>query len=125
VEAGTTVLCVVSLATNSTNSGTCTLPASKLPASSTPYSVVATYAGDANFVNATSSAQGLTVVAQTTTTAVLVTTTTGAAVGKLTKVKLSATVSPTVEGSTPAPTGTVAMTATLASAPHTVYTLCT
>jgi hypothetical protein len=121
VKAGVTSLCTVTL---SNGTGTCSLANSKLGAASTPYSVTAVYDGDTNFTGASSPSQPLIVTKSTSTTTVVIATAAEAAAGQMTKVGFSATVTPELTGSTPAPTGTVTFTAADTTT-HTTYPLCT
>src|ERR1019366_1629131 len=104
VAAGATALCTLTL---SGGSGTCGIGATLLPASATPYSVVGTYGGDANFTGSVSAPQSLTVQQASTTTALTVTPS-SVAYGNEQMVSFAVTVTPQFAG---VPTGSVTVTA--------------
>ena len=69
IRTGATTLCTITLTPASANVGSCSPADRALAVPGSPYSLTATYPGDANFTGSVSSAQTLTVTRATTATA--------------------------------------------------------
>jgi hypothetical protein len=101
---GSTTLCTVTLVAANGGHGSCN-PTSDtiLDASATPYPIIATYAGDANFAGSASSSQNLTILSASSTTALSLSSS-SVAYGNETTEGFSVTVTSSQPGS---PTGLV------------------
>jgi hypothetical protein len=122
VGVGGTTLCTVTLTGPSNNVGSCSPANAALAVPGSPYSLNATYSGDANFTGSTSSAQTLTVIPAVTATTLTETPAT-VVVGHETAATFTpiVTAAPVTAGS---PTGSVSVVATN-NGTHLATVLCT
>ncbi len=116
VDAGTTLLCAVTLPATS-----CATTDDPLAASGTAYALTATYVGNTNFATSTSSPLNLTVDQATTSTTLSLAPTT-VTFGAESTLQVTSTVAPEFSGS-PQPTGTVTIAAAGLSPPLCIITL--